>query len=508
MKTCSPATTPNRADFGFDQPYSSLGSEFFSAVRPFGLPAPRLSLVSEDASRLLGLHLESTDPEALQSWAELFSGTTLPAGCEPISTVYSGHQFGNWAGQLGDGRAHLLGELAAPDATQNCGYARWEVQLKGAGRTPYSRQGDGRAVLRSSIREFLCSEAMWHLGIPTTRALCLVTSSLPVARERMETAAVVTRLAPSFIRFGHFEHFSYSGQHAALRRLVDWTIARIDPACADAANPALALLQGVVARTARLMAQWQCVGFIHGVMNTDNMSMLGWTLDYGPFAFMDGFDPAHTPNTTDRAGRYAWGRQPAIARWNLLALAQAMLPLLGNPQDAMDAVAAFEPQFSQAMRSQLQNKLGLGAPQGGDDDLVDAWLAAMAENQADWTLSFRRLGSLPSDSDSPIPEALQSLFTTRPQQFQAWVADYRQRLRQQGHADAERKLAMDLVNPRFVLRHHLAQHAIAQAEAGDFSAARELMAVLRHPYAQQPEHAAYAAAPPQDAEAPALSCSS
>ncbi len=499
---------PNRVDLGFDQPYRNLGSEFFSAVRPVGLPAPRLSMVSADASRLLGLCLESRRPAIEQAWAELFSGTTLPAGCEPICTVYSGHQFGNWAGQLGDGRAHLLGELSTSDPTQDCGYARWEVQLKGAGRTPYSRHGDGRAVLRSSIREFLCSEAMWHLGIPTTRALCLVTSSLAVARERMETAAVVTRLAPSFIRFGHFEHFSYSGQHAALRRLADWTIARIDPACADAANPALALLQGVVTRTAQLMAQWQCIGFIHGVMNTDNMSMLGWTLDYGPFAFMDGFDPAHTPNTTDRAGRYAWGRQPAIARWNLLALAQALLPLIGEPRVAMDAVAAFEPQFSQAMRARLQDKLGLGALQDGDDALVDTWLAAMAENRSDWTLSFRRLGSLPAHVDSPIPDALQSLFTTRPQPFRAWVADYRRRLRQPGLADAERKLAMDLVNPRFVLRHHLAQHAIAQAEAGDFSAARELMAVLRYPYAEQPEHAAYAAAPPQDAEAPALSCSS
>ena len=290
--------------------------------------------------------------------------------------------------------------------------------------------------------------------------------------------------------------------------MTDWTIARADPACADADNPALALLQGVVARTARLVAQWQCVGFIHGVMNTDNMSVLGWTLDYGPFAFMDGFDPDHTPNTTDRFGRYAWARQPAIARWNLLALAQALLPLIGQPQDAVAAVDAFEAQFSQAMRGTLQAKLGLGEMQPGDDDLVDDWLAIMAENRSDWTLSFRLLGTLAADPGASVPPALEALFAARPHRFQAWIADYRRRLRQNPHDDAMRKRAMDSVNPRFVLRHHLAQQVIAAAEDGDFAPARELLDVLRHPYAEQPEHAAYAAAPPQDAEAPALSCSS
>jgi uncharacterized protein YdiU (UPF0061 family) len=490
------------------QPYRALGPEFYRAVQPQGVPAPTVSLVSDEAARLLALDAPHQDDDIRQLWAELFSGNRPPVGCETICTVYAGHQFGNWAGQLGDGRAHLLGETDAPDAQQNCGFPRWEVQLKGAGRTPYSRHGDGRAVLRSSLREFLASEAMWHLGIPTTRALCLVTSPLPVPRERMETAAVVTRLAPTFVRFGHFEHFSYGGQHDALRKLVDWTIARVDPACAGADNPALALLQGVVARTARLVAQWQCVGFIHGVMNTDNMSILGWTLDYGPFAFMDGFDPAHTPNTTDRFGRYAWAQQPAVARWNLLALAQALLPLIGPPQHAVDAVEAFEAQFSQAMRARLQAKLGLDQPQPGDDDLVDAWLAAMAENRSDWTLSFRLLGTLGADPGAPVPLELEALFAKRPHRFQAWIADYRRRLRQNPLGDATRKRAMDGVNPRFVLRHHLAQQVIAAAEAGDFAPARELLGVLRHPYAEQPEHAAYAAAPPQDAEAPALSCSS
>ena len=507
MSSHASSPSPVRA-LPFAQPFGELGDAFSRVVRPQGLPAPRLRLVSPDAARLLAIDPAPDESTAAQGWAELFSGNQPPPGCDPICTVYAGHQFGNWAGQLGDGRAHLLGVIPAPDASQNGGYAHWEVQLKGAGRTPYSRHGDGRAVLRSSIREFLCSEAMWHLGIPTTRALCLVASPLPVVRERMETAAVVTRLAPSFIRFGHFEHFAYTGQLMALRTLTDWTVAQLYPACAQAANPALALLESVVQRTAHLIAQWQCVGFVHGVMNTDNMSMLGWTLDYGPFAFMDGFDPDHTPNTTDRFGRYAWTRQPSIARWNLLALAQALLPLIGQPQAAIDAVEAFDATFSNDMRGLLQRKLGLGETRPGDDDLVDRWLAAMAESRADWTLAFRLLAQLSAVPGGPIPPALQALFATRPERMRAWIPDYRTRLQANDSPDAERRAAMDAVNPRFVLRHHLAQDAIARAEAGDFAAAQDLMDVLRHPYAEQPERDIFAAAPPQDAEAPALSCSS
>ncbi|WP_031404274.1 YdiU family protein [Thiomonas sp. FB-Cd] len=503
-----PSSPPPVSELLFIQAFGGLGDAFACVVRPEGLPTPRLRLVSLDAARLLGIEPTPNNSAAAQNWAELFSGNRPPTGCDPICTVYAGHQFGNWAGQLGDGRAHLLGTVRAPDASQNGGHTHWEVQLKGAGRTPYSRHGDGRAVLRSSIREFLCSEAMWHLGIPTTRALCLVTSPLPVVRERMETAAVVTRLAPSFIRFGHFEHFAYTGQVTALRTLADWTISQLYPACAQTVNPALALLQEVVQRTAHLIAQWQCVGFIHGVMNTDNMSMLAWTLDYGPFAFMDGFDPDHTPNTTDRFGRYAWARQPSIARWNLLALAQALLPLIDDRQAAVDAVEAFDATFSRSMRGLLQRKLGLGEARPGDDDLVDRWLAAMAENRADWTLAFRLLAQLSANPGDPIPAALQALFATRPERMRAWIPDYRARLQANESTDAERRAAMNAINPRFVLRHHLAQHAIARAEAGDFSVTQELMEVLRHPYSEQPDRDIFAAAPPQDAVAPALSCSS
>ena len=492
----------------FTQPFAELGDAFSRVVRPQGVPAPRLCLVSLDAARLLAVDATPHESADAQGWAELFSGNQPPPGCDPICTVYAGHQFGAWAGQLGDGRTHLLGVVPAPDSSQNGGYAHWEVQIKGAGRTPYSRHGDGRAVLRSSIREFLCSEAMWHLGIPTTRALCLVASPLPVARERMETAAVVTRLAPGFIRFGHFEHFAYTGQLTALRTLTDWTIAQFYPECSQAANPALELLKAVVRRTAHLMAQWQCVGFIHGVMNTDNMSILGWTLDYGPFAFMDGFDPDHTPNTTDRFGRYAWARQPGIARWNLMALAQALLPLIGHPQSAIDAVEGFDATFSNSMRDLLQRKLGLGDVRPGDDELVDRWLAAMAESRADWTLAFRLLAQLSTIPGGAVPAAFQSVFATRPEGMRAWIVDYRVRLQANESTDAERRASMDAVNPRFVLRHHLAQHAIARAESGDFAAAQNLMDVLRNPYAEQPGRDIFAAAPPQDADAPALSCSS
>ncbi len=358
------------------QPLRELGPEFYSELAPQGLPQPELRLYSEEAARLLGLR-PPADPQQRAEWAELFSGNRVDPEQLPLATVYAGHQFGNWAGQLGDGRAHLLGELAAPDAAQNGGHACWEVQLKGAGRTPYSRFGDGRAVLRSSLREFLASEAMWHLGVPTTRALCLVDSPLPVRRERLERAAVVTRLAPSFVRIGHFEHFSHSGQHAALRRLLDAWIARFEPDCAHAADPALALLQRVAQRSAELVAHWLAVGFVHGVLNTDNLSMLGWTLDYGPFGFLDAFDPDYTPNTSDTSGRYSWGRQPAAVHWGLYALAAALKPLIGDAQAIEDALQAFPAAFDAAWRARLRAKLGLGAQSATADALARDWLALL-----------------------------------------------------------------------------------------------------------------------------------
>ncbi len=483
------------------QPLRELGPEFYSELAPQGLPQPELRLYSEDAARLLGLALPAA-PQQRADWAELFSGNRVDPGQLPLATVYAGHQFGNWAGQLGDGRAHLLGELAAPDAAQNGGHACWEVQLKGAGRTPYSRFGDGRAVLRSSLREFLASEAMWHLGVPTTRALCLVDSPLPVRRERLERAAVVTRLAPSFVRIGHFEHFSHSGQHAALRRLLDAWIARFEPDCTHAADPALALLQRVVQRSAELVAHWLAVGFVHGVLNTDNLSMLGWTLDYGPFGFLDAFDPDYTPNTSDTAGRYSWGRQPAAVHWGLYALAAALKPLIDGTQAIEDAVQAFPAAFDAAWRARLRAKLGLGAQSAAADALARDWLALLQRARADWTLSFRHLHDA---ADGTLPPQLAAQFDAEAgcaEALHAWLQRWR------ALSSAAARAAMPTVNPHRVLRHHLAQQAIDAAEHGDFGPAQALHEALREPYRESAAHAAFALPPPPDAPPACLSCSS
>ena len=480
------------------QPLRGLGVEFYAELAPQGLPDPQLRLCSGDAARLLGLTPPS-DAAQRDEWAELFSGNRVNPEQLPLATVYAGHQFGNWAGQLGDGRAHLLGELDAPDATQNAGHAHWEVQLKGAGRTPFSRFGDGRAVLRSSLREFLASEAMWHLGVPSTRALCLVDSPLPVRRECVERAAVVTRLAPSFVRIGHFEHFSHSGQHAALRRLLDAWIERFEPDCAHAANPALALLQRVVQRSAELVAAWQAVGFVHGVLNTDNLSMLGWTLDYGPFGFLDAFDPDYTPNTSDTSRRYSWGRQPAAVHWGLYALGAALKPLIGDAQRLEDALQRFPAAFDAAWRARLCAKLGLRGDSADDDALARDWLELLHRAGADWTISFRRLHDA-ADGSTPAPLAAQ--FPGRGDALHDWLVRWRAR------GTAEARAAMPALNPHLVLRHHLAQQAIDAAERGDFAPAQALHEALRQPYRETAANAVYAAAPAPDAPPACLSCSS
>lgn len=491
-----------------EQQFAALGTAFSVPVGVSALPDPVLIACSADAAALVGLAAPQHAGEEYD-WALAFGGHVEAISGNSRATVYAGHQFGNWAGQLGDGRALLLGEWRdATDGAHSGGYDAWEVQFKGSGRTPFSRMGDGWAVLRSSIREFLCSEAMAALGVPTTRALCLVGSTRPVRRERIETAAMVTRLSPSFIRFGHFEHFSYGGQATQLRQLADWTISRYCPDCAADPQPALGLLRWVVARTARLMAHWQAVGFIHGVMNTDNMSILGWTIDYGPFAFLDAYDPLHTPNTTDRGGRYAYGRQPAIAHWNLLALAQALLPLIDNPEGARAAVDAFRPQYVQAVQQQLAAKLGLEQHQAEDGDLFQDLLDTMAANRSDWTLTFRQLARLSAATETSIPVDLAAQFGRDPHSFAAWVQRYRARLQLEHRSDAERASAMNAVNPHIVLRHHLAQAAIAQAEAGDFSEVRRLLAALRQPFDASAVPAHYAAPPPEHAAPACLSCSS
>jgi uncharacterized protein YdiU (UPF0061 family) len=382
-----------------------------------------------------------------------------------------------------------------------------EIQLKGAGLTPYSRMGDGRAVLRSSIREFLASEAMQALGVPTTRALSITGSALPVRREEIETAAVVTRVAPSFIRFGHFEHFAHTEPNVdALRRLVDFVIDVGYPECRDAAQPAVALLEAVARRTARLMADWQAVGFCHGVMNTDNMSILGLTIDYGPYGFLDAFDPGHVCNHSDHQGRYAYARQPNVAFWNLHALAQALLPLIDDQETALEALESYKTGFAATLDARMGAKLGLAAAQDGDRALAEGLLQRMAADRADFSITFRRLAGFDS-RDGATNDALRDLFIDR-EAFDAWARNYAARLRSEGSVDAERALRMNRVNPKYVLRNHLADTAIRSARGGDFSEVQRLLKVLSAPFDEQPEHAAYADFPPDWAQHIEVSCSS
>jgi len=468
---------------------------------PTPLPAPYFVAASSPAASLVGL-----DPADLarDDFVAVFTGNQVPPRAQPLAAVYSGHQFGHWAGQLGDGRAILLGELASADGPM-------ELQLKGAGMTPYSRMGDGRAVLRSSIREFLCSEAMAALGIPTTRALMVTGSDKPVIRETVETSAVVTRMAPSFVRFGSFEHWRYRNNPEELRTLADYVVKAFYPALADAANPYLALLEEVTRRTARLIAHWQAVGFMHGVMNTDNMSILGITLDYGPFGFMEAFDVDHICNHTDQGGRYSYANQVPVGHWNCYALANALLPLIDDQEGAKAALDVYVDAYGEKFDELLHAKLGLNTVQENDRQLADDMFKLMQANHVDFTLFFRRLGDLKLDVlDADRAEAdapLRDLFLDRPA-FDAWAVEYRARLRQEGSVDVQRRVAMHAVNPKYVLRNYLAQVAIEKAQNGDYAEVRRLLAVLERPFDDQPENDAYAALPPDWASHLEVSCSS
>jgi serine/tyrosine/threonine adenylyltransferase len=490
--------------------FANLGGAFHTRLPAAPLPEPYVVGFSTQVATMLGL-----DPALVREpgFAGFFCGNTTPgwpAPALPYASVYSGHQFGVWAGQLGDGRALSLGEI------EHAG-ARYELQLKGSGRTPYSRMGDGRAVLRSSIREFLCSEAMHHLGIPTTRALCVIGSEQPVRREEIETAAVVTRVAPSFVRFGHFEHFYAADLVDELRSLADHVIERFYPECREATDPYLALLDAVVVRTAELVAQWQAVGFCHGVMNTDNMSILGLTIDYGPFGFIDAFDANHICNHSDTQGRYAYRMQPQIAYWNCFCLAQGLLPLIGaqheeavraerSVADAQRALESFKARFAPALERRLREKLGLAEALPGDDALANRLLELMHTSRADFTLTFRRLSGV-SKHDASGDAPVSDMFIDR-EAFDRWAADYRARLAADPRDDAARREAMNRVNPKYVLRNHLAETAIQRAKAKDFSEVERLATVLRRPFDEQPEFESYAALPPDWAGTLSVSCSS
>ena len=498
--------------------FAALGPSFYTRLSPEPLPEPYWVGRSAQVADLLGL---TPTQMASDDLLQALTGNSLLKGSNPLASVYSGHQFGQWAGQLGDGRAILLGETAASGgATSGAGL---EIQLKGAGRTPYSRMGDGRAVLRSSIREFLGSEAMHGLAIPTSRALCVTGSDARVRREEIETAAVVTRVAPSFIRFGHFEHFSYNDQHEHLKSLADFIIDRYHPLSHEkyakdapekgvisdnigASNKYATLLQAVSEKTAAMVAQWQSVGFCHGVMNTDNMSILGLTIDYGPFQFMDAYVPGHICNHSDTGGRYAFNKQPNIAYWNLYALGQALLPLMGEGAQAQElAVAALESYktvFPAEFEGRMCAKLGLPNMQDGDRQLIETLLKLLAKDRVDFTIFWRRLSNhIAGDALAPVRD----LFLER-DLFDNWMLLYSERI-----TKVSRNLAAQLMmksNPKYVLRNHLGEEAIRKAKVKDFTGVADLLALLERPFDEHPAFEAYAGFPPDWAAGIEISCSS
>lgn len=480
----------------FDNGFARLPESYYSRVCPTPVPDPYLVCHSAEALKLLDLdESEINRPEMIATLA----GNQLLPGMDALAALYAGHQFGHFVPQLGDGRAILLGEV------KNAAGEGWEIQLKGAGRTPYSRGGDGRAVLRSSIREYLCSEAMHALGIPTTRALAIIGSDRPVYREDEETAALVTRLAPSFVRFGSFEVFYYRNQIEPIRELADYVIARYYPELASRDEPYAELLREVARRTAELMAQWQAVGFSHGVMNTDNMSILGLTLDYGPFGFLDAFDPGYICNHSDTGGRYAFDQQPDVAAWNLTKLAQTFVPLL-SIETASAAISEYPQQFGQAYVERMTAKFGL-VPGGEMVPLLMDALQLLAQNHIDYTLFMRRLCDFDSTtgaSNTPLRDR----FIDR-DAFDAWAARYAETLRSMGSPDATRAVSMRAVNPKYILRNHLAEVAIRRAaDHRDYSEIQRLHTILLHPFDEQPEFEAYAAEPPDWAKQIEVSCSS
>ncbi len=492
----------------FNNSYSRLPSDFFSRVSPTPLKNPFLISWNQPLAEELGIH-QSASLHAAKWFGKM---EPLP-GSDPIAAVYAGHQFGHYVPQLGDGRSILLGELLTEEGV------RWDFHLKGGGQTPYSRDGDGRAVLRSTIREYLCSEAMSALGIPTTRGLAMIGSEEEVYRESIERGATLLRLAPSHIRFGTFEYFYYRHQYRQLRLLLDYLLEYHFPELQQfpEEEQALELFRLVARRTASLIAQWQLVGFAHGVMNTDNMSILGLTIDYGPYGFLDRYDPGFVCNHSDHQGRYAFDRQPQIAQWNLSCLAQALLPIVGDGSDQgveqasrqlVEIIEQFQEEYQQFYDQGLSNKLGIARFEERDRTLHQGWLKLLEREGMDYTRSFRLLAEV-QNSDRGVELILQERGEGLDQSpFFQWVEQYRQRLSEERATPAQRMTAMNRVNPKYVLRNYLAQSAIDRAESRDYSEVERLLSLLRNPFDEQPVHNHYAQFPPAWAAEISVSCSS
>ncbi|MDX5627413.1 MULTISPECIES: protein adenylyltransferase SelO family protein [unclassified Brenneria] len=466
---------------------------FYTELKPTPLQGARLLYHSQGLADELGL----SPAWFTRPHDAVWRGEALLPGMAPLAQVYSGHQFGSWAGQLGDGRGILLGEQQLADGR------RMDWHLKGAGLTPYSRMGDGRAVLRSAIREFLASEAMHHLGIPTTRALTVVTSEQLIRREREEPGAMLLRVAESHVRFGHFEHFYYRREPEKVRQLADFVIARHWPQWQDEERRYTLWFGDVVERTARLIARWQAVGFSHGVMNTDNMSILGLTIDYGPFGFMDDYQPDYICNHSDHQGRYAFDNQPAVGLWNLHRLAQSLSGLM-TTDELESALARYEPALMRQFGELMRARLGLFTADAADNDILVGLLDLMRRERRDYTRTFRLLSAV--EKNDPV-SPLRDEFIDRPA-FDRWFNAYRRRLLQEPQDDAERRRYMNAVNPKYVLRNYLAQQVIEQAEKDDIGALSRLHQTLCQPYADQPEREDLAALPPEWGKHLTVSCSS
>ncbi|MFK7818463.1 MAG: YdiU family protein [Planctomycetaceae bacterium] len=500
----------------------------YSRVKPTHVAKPELIGWSKEVAEFLGLDVAEFET---QQFADVFGGNALLDGMDPFAMCYGGHQFGNWAGQLGDGRAINLGEVL------NDQDEHWTLQLKGAGPTPYSRTADGLAVLRSSIREFLCSEAMYHLGVPTTRALSLVLTGEDVRRDMFydgnpkdEPGAVVCRVAPSFTRFGNFQLFAARQDSDTLRKLVEFTIRNDFPELlttpdAPISNDLIATwFEEVCRRTAEMVVHWMRVGFVHGVMNTDNMSILGLTIDYGPYGWLEDYDPGWTPNTTDASGRrYRFGNQPAVAHWNTFQLANAIVQLTKETEPLEAALEKFVEHYEARASEMMASKLGLNELKGEADDAIKSELLEVLQlTETDMTLFYRGLADVPlaedADEETLIAPLLNAYYKpdelsgTNRDRLVKWLQDYTQRARQDGADEAARRDKMNRVNPKYVLRNYMAQLAIDKSEAGDHSMIQELLEVLRHPYDEQPNNEQHSEKRPEWARDRAgcsmLSCSS